>query len=151
MRYENELFCRWTWEARRPNDLARNPHESLRESKEEFGDRATRGESGSGRMGDCAGYVSMGGSEKTTTINGQKRLIDFFNHPSTQHPRHRPFLGVSARPPLPELSSCYVETQLYRSAQTGRLEDITSRPSRQSIVRFKLLGGRLRKSMGIRA
>ena len=98
-----------------------------------------------------AGYVSMGGSEKTTTINGQKRLIDFFNHPSTQHPRHRPFLGVSARPPLPELSSCYVETQLYRSAQTGRLEDITSRPSRQSSVRFKLLGGRLRKSMGIRA
>ena len=34
MRYENELFDRWTWKARRPNDLARNPHESQRRNSE---------------------------------------------------------------------------------------------------------------------
>ena len=84
---ENELLGRWTWEVRRPDDLTRNPHES----QEEFGDRAARGESGSGRP--CA--VSVGGSEEMT-INGQKGLISFFIDED----------------PLCQNSSCHIETQL---------------------------------------
>ena len=77
------------------------------------------------------------------------------NHPSTQYLRHRPFLGASARetPLCPNPRHATSKPSFYRSTHTGRLEDITSRPSGQSTVGFKLLGGfvsqRLRKLMGI--
>ena len=93
-----------------------------------------------------------------SAINGQRRLINPLNFNSTTHPRsihntvHSSALQ-QGRPPCPNPRHATSKSSFYRSTHTGRLEDITSRPSGQSTVGFKLLGGfvsqRLRKLMGI--
>ena len=92
--------------AGRPTDPPRNPHER---KNSETGPHVgtTRVGEGNRRPSHACRVrvwrlraVSRGGSEKKTTISGRKRLIDFFNHLSTQYPRHHPFLGISARDPL---------------------------------------------------
>ena len=105
--------------------------ESARESEKEFGNRATRGESGSGRP--CA--VSMRGSEKMTTINWTKKVDRFLQPPvhaastTPSIPRH-----FSERPPLPEPSSCHVETRTHEQTQ------IHVKAIREKHTGFQLLG-----------